>query len=933
MRSFRSLKSRILLSALIPLVLLLSFVGIESYLDWRSAQSLRAVGPLKEMAQSATEVLAGFRNERALSVLAQVIRRGDEPEQSQARNAVMNGLAARRQTTDRALAHFRSVSFGEDSLAAASPDLRRTLTALNNAFLEMPRRRAAFDSQDPDWKSVYDYYTQLNNSIQRLTVLIAQGVEFKEVVQTLTAFSILQRGGEEASKASALGAAVIGLMTLGEPSGRPFVGFFESNAADKATVEAFLGMATHEQRNLFDSLMTGQEMGDFARILNRLVTLPGTRNLDGLSPMGWLDVSLKRLDHLNAISWKLLDDATTRAQAELENAERDLRTRLAVSMTILAIAALAALAAALPLTRRIHDLQRALIGIAHGRFDRPVPHVENDDELGETARALETLREAAADRAASQELLKGTLGSISEGVFVVRRDGLIRNTNEGAVTLFQLPSDDLIGRHIGDFLPGDPLEQLGGTPAPAAATLLSHDRDAFACLPDGSRIPVRLSVSAMSVRDSLLYTVVVSDMSDRQRLANGLRDAARAAQAADRAKSSFLANMSHEIRTPLNGIMGISRLLAMSPLNTEQQDHIRKILNSSEVLLGVINDILDFSKIEAGELVFETIDFNLASQLGTIKDMFDLQARQKGIDLRIAVAPDVPEGLRGDPLRIVQILINLVGNAIKFTERGAVTVNIGFGMGKDGRNQLTMVVRDTGIGMSLDETSKLFQPFTQMDASTTRRFGGSGLGLAISQGLAMQMGGSIKAESEIGTGTTFTVTLPILRASGDFRVQAAERVSKLEGCLKNLRVLVAEDNSVNQTVARGLLQKLGAKVDVAADGREAVNRLMTEAGEDGYDIVLMDIQMPVMDGYEATAAIRADERFDSIPIIAMTAHAQSTEREKCLAAGMQDHITKPVRYEGLAEKMKQWHPGNRPPPIVIPDSARTGRERTTEPGL
>ena len=158
-------------------------------------------------------------------------------------------------------------------------------------------------------------------------------------------------------------------------------------------------------------------------------------------------------------------------------------------------------------------------------------------------------------------------------------------------------------------------------------------------------------------------------------------------------------------------------------------------------------------------------------------------------------------------------------------------------------------------------------------------------------------------------------------------------MSKLEGCLKNLRVLVAEDNSVNQTVARGLLQKLGAKVDVAADGREAVNRLMTEAGEDGYDIVLMDIQMPVMDGYEATAAIRADERFDSIPIIAMTAHAQSTEREKCLAAGMQDHITKPVRYEGLAEKMKQWHPGNRPPPIVIPDSARTGRERTTEPGL
>ena len=155
----------------------------------------------------------------------------------------------------------------------------------------------------------------------------------------------------------------------------------------------------------------------------------------------------------------------------------------------------------------------------------------------------------------------------------------------------------------------------------------------------------------------------------------------------------------------------------------------------------------------------------------------------------------------------------------------------------------------------------------------------------------------------------------------------------MEGSLKNLRVLVAEDNSVNQAVARGLLQKLGAQVDVAADGRETLNRLMSEAGEGGYDIVLMDIQMPVMDGYEATAAIRADERFDSIPIIAMTAHAQSTEREKCLAAGMQDHITKPVRYEGLAEKMKKWHPGNRPSPIFVPESARAGREHRTDPGL
>lgn len=909
MRSFRSFKSRILLSALIPLGLLLSFVFLESYLDWRAAQGLRAVTPLKEMAQAATELMIGLQNERAWSVLAQTSRNTAQTDDAAAGKAVQQGLAARRSATDKALHHFRAVSFGEEPLAVASPELRRTLTALDNALLDLPRRRSDFDSGTPDWHPVYTYFTRLNDSLQRLTALVVQGVEYKELVQALTAFSLLQRSGEEASKAAALGAAVVDLMSAGQPAGRPFVGFFESNAADKAILESFLRMATHEQRENLEAAMEAENLQPFFEQVNRLATLPGTRNLNGLSPVDWLEASGGRTAILNQIAWNLLEDATARAQAELQVAERDFQIRLIGSVLILAIATFAALAAALPLSRRIGGLQRALVGIARGNFDLRVPHTDSSDEIGETARALETLREAAADRAESQELLRGTLGSISEGVFVVRRDGLIRIANEGAVTLFHLPVDDLVGRHIGDYLPGDPLEQLGGEPAPAAATLLSPDRDAFASRPDGTKLPVRLSVSAMSVRDALLYTVVVSDMTDRQRLADSLRDAAQAAQAADHAKSTFLANMSHEIRTPLNGIMGISRLLAMTSLNAEQQEHIRKILNSSEVLLAVINDILDFSKIEAGELAIEKIDFSLANQLSTIRDMFDLQARQKGIELKIDVAPDVPDGLRGDPLRIKQILINLIGNAVKFTAQGSVNLTVGFVAGTDDRNQLRVVVRDTGIGMSLDETSRLFQPFTQMDASTTRRFGGSGLGLAISHGLVMQMGGSIDVDSEIGVGTVFTVTLPILRASSDYKARTVSRVARLEGSLPNLRVLVAEDNAVNQAVARGLLEKLGATVEVAADGREAVEKLMHEDQTDNFDIVLMDIQMPVMDGYKAAAAIRADSRFDSVPIIAMTAHAQSTEREHCLAAGMQDHITKPVRLESLAEKLKSWHPG------------------------
>lgn len=922
LRSFRSFKGRILLSALIPLGLLLSLVVIESYLDWRSAQGLRAVGPLKEMADSATEVLIAFQSERAWSVLSQTIKKQGDPGRAEFRKTVMDKLAAQRLATDAAMRRFRDVSFAEEPLAAASPDLRRTLTALNNALLDLPRRRAAYDEQPPGWKAVYDYYTSMNDSLQRLTVLIVQGVEYREVVQTLTAFSLLQRGGEEASKASALGAAVVSLMSQGEPSGQAFVGFFGANAADKATVQSFLRMATHDQRGVFEALRAGENRETFTYLVGRLTTLPGTKNLDGLTPLNWLASAFERLDKLNAMSWKLLSDATTDAQKELLASERNFQIRLGISLVILGVATFVALSAALPLSRRIGSLQRALVRIAHGRFDQKVPHTDSDDEIGETARALETLREAAADRSESQELLRGTLGSIREGVFVVRRDGLIRNTNEGAVTLFQLPVDDMVGRHIGDFLPGDPLEQLGGTPAPAAANLLSPDRDATASRPDGTRVPVRLSVSAMSVHDDLLYTVVVSDMSDRKRLADSLRDAADSAQAADHAKSSFLANMSHEIRTPLNGIMGISRLLSMSPLNTEQQEHIRKILNSSEVLLGVINDILDFSKIEAGELELETIDFSLAHQLGTIRDMFDLQARQKGIDLKVNVAPDVPDGLRGDPLRIKQILINLVGNAVKFTQSGSVSLSVGFGVGEDGRNQLALTVRDTGIGMSLDETNKLFRPFTQMDTSTTRKFGGSGLGLAISHGLVTQMGGTIEVESEIGAGSTFTVAFPIMRASGDYRTEAINRVNRLEGSLRDLRVLVAEDNAVNQAVARGLLDKLGAKADIAGDGDEAVRMLNDPEVERVYDVILMDIQMPVMDGYRATAAIRADRRFDSVPIIAMTAHAQSTEREKCLAAGMQDHLTKPVRLESLADKLRPWLSGKNRQSVMIPRTAR-----------
>ncbi len=399
------------------------------------------------------------------------------------------------------------------------------------------------------------------------------------------------------------------------------------------------------------------------------------------------------------------------------------------------------------------------------------------------------------------------------------------------------------------------------------------------------------------------YLAASDEQSRRQSLE--LMEAREAALEASRHKSEFLANMSHEIRTPLNAVVGMAELILDTKLNRQQLDFAKGIQSASTTLLALISDILDFSKIEADKLDLESADFDLSRLLESTQEMFVYLAAQKNLKLKVELDSETPPYVRGDSNRLRQILVNLVGNAIKFTREGEVAIYLSGRPQTSGKVRIDVEVADTGIGLTDAQREPIFESFSQADTSTSRRFGGSGLGLSICRRLVTLMGGEINVESQFGKGSSFAFFVLLDAASTLVKPETKKRASAKRPLLK---VLVAEDNPMNQKVVRLILEKLQCEVDIAVGGAEAIQA----AAKKTYDIIFLDCQMPGVDGYEAVRRIReAEAGKQGTPVVALTAHAMASDREKCLAAGMDDYLSKPISLEEMGRTLEKWSSGRK----------------------
>jgi PAS domain S-box-containing protein len=526
--------------------------------------------------------------------------------------------------------------------------------------------------------------------------------------------------------------------------------------------------------------------------------------------------------------------------------------------------------------------------------------------------------------ALERDKLAAVLDTIGDGLCVLDPKARLLSLNPTASRLLSCGESDLsAGISLFDLIdastPGEVLASLErefGTDVSLGRKPVRSDQARFRRR-DGTVLPVSFTLSWMSHASECDGAVLVfQDISERKRAERELIEQFQenlrlreAAEAANRAKSQFLAMMSHEIRTPMNGVLGMNELLLGTTLDPLQRHYAAQIEGSGKALLNVINDILDLSKVEAGKLDLELIPFYPRKVLADVRSVFEEQARAKGIEFRTAVAADVAICALGDPARIRQILFNLIGNAIKFTSAGFVDVAVRAIDPADGKTatMLEVVIADSGMGISAEAQARLFQSFTQVDNSTTRRFGGTGLGLVIAKRLVEMMGGEISLSSEPGKGSKVRFTLRLGRVTDTASAaSAASAASPADAAARPWKVLVAEDNETNQVVICAMLESMGCRVATANNGREA----LAELERRNYDLLLMDCQMPELDGYETVRLIRRYETEARtprhLPVIALTANAMAGDRERCLRIGFDDYLSKPFTGAQVREIVGRW---------------------------
>ncbi len=474
-----------------------------------------------------------------------------------------------------------------------------------------------------------------------------------------------------------------------------------------------------------------------------------------------------------------------------------------------------------------------------------------------------------------------------------------------------LDNSRLIGKTVFDIAPADIAIRYDENDRHLLANPGAQSYECKVSTANGSLRTVVFNKATYSDADGQLTGIVgaMLDITDLKELQTCMQEARESAEESNRAKSEFLANMSHELRTPMNGVLGMAQLLEMSPLNPEQHEFVSVIMQSGLNLVKIIGDILDLSKIEAHRMELEHRIFSLGEVITQTINLLQPQAKAKGLKIFSRIDPDLPDLFWGDPGRLHQILLNLLGNSIKFTSTGSVSITVISGSPEDEKVSLRFSINDTGIGIPHTSLHKLFIPFSQVDGSATRRFGGTGLGLAISKQLVELMGGSISVESTEGVGSTFFVRIPLEQAEPHILDKTENRTSQSLSAQspQDYRILLVEDDLLNQRVLDKMLQKLGYQTAICSDGKEALALL----GAEEFDLVLMDCSMPVLDGYLATAKIRdpaSGMKNRKIPVVALTARAMHGDREKCLKSGMDDYLPKPVYREDLEKTLKRWLP-------------------------